>query len=201
MPESNAMSVPAPTKIQLRRQLRQARQSLSPSARRRAEQQVSRCLKSCCKRGRRLGIYLAAGSELNLQPLFQAALKRGTRLYAPFIEPRQRRLWFTPYPPKTAAISRSIHGIAQFEGRKIRIERLHTVLLPLVGVDERGVRLGQGGGYYDASLAAARRTLGPRRVGVGFACQLCAKIPAEAHDMRLDAFVSEHGWRHFVRKA
>ena len=193
------MSTPAQTKASLRRQLRLARKSLPPSVRRRAEQQVARHLKSCCKRGRRLGIYLAAGSELNLQPLFQAALKRGARLYAPFIEPGRRRLWFTPYPPTTATVSRRIHGIAQFEGQKIRIERLHTVLLPLVGVDNRGVRLGQGGGYYDASLAAVRQ-LGPRRIGVGFACQLCAEIPAQNHDMRLDAFVSEHGWRHFNRR-
>ena len=72
------------------------------------------------------------------------------------------------------------------------------LLIPALAVDGSGTRLGQGGGYYDASLAATRHRLQPHKIGVGFACQRHnGRLPREAHDMRLDGFVCEHGWRRF----
>ncbi|HRL34989.1 MAG TPA: 5-formyltetrahydrofolate cyclo-ligase, partial [Neisseria sp.] len=105
------------------------------------------------------------------------------------------------YPGADAAQAERARGrlkIPQFHGEKIRAHRLNTLLLPLVGIDSEGYRLGQGGGYYDASLAATRHRLQPHKIGVGFACQRHnGRLPREAHDMRLDGFVCEHGWRRF----
>jgi len=75
------------------------------------------------------------------------------------------------------------------------------VLAPLLGCDWRGGRLGWGKGYYDRMLAArdaaAARGAGARPfvVGVAFACQLVADVPMDAHDRRLDAVVTERGYR------
>ncbi|KFN51350.1 hypothetical protein P873_03520 [Arenimonas composti TR7-09 = DSM 18010] len=76
---------------------------------------------------------------------------------------------------------------------------LAVVLLPLLGFDARGHRLGMGGGYYDRTLAPLRDAPAPLRIGVGFACQELPEFAAEAWDVGLDGVLTEHGWRAFGR--
>ena len=188
-----------PSKKDLRRHFRRQRQSLPPDERRRAEKRINSLLKGYLKRGKRLAVYWPIGSELRLDSLTATARRRGTELYLPYIEPRRLRLWFTPFPPQGHPERRrrgKLH-IPQFAGRKIRIHNLHGIIIPLVGIDQRGYRLGQGGGYYDVTLAATRHRLCPRKIGVGFACQETDTLPAEKHDMQLDDWVCENGIRHF----
>ena len=54
--------------------------------------------------------------------------------------------------------------------------------------DERGARLGYGGGYYDRLLPRLRREC--LRIGFAFDEQLFAEIPAEAHDALMDVVVT-----------
>lgn len=66
------------------------------------------------------------------------------------------------------------------------------LVLPLVGFDARGARLGMGGGWYDRSLAFRHaRPAPPWLVGAGFAMQQVDALPLEAWDVRLDAVCSE----------
>ncbi|MBP6115650.1 MAG: 5-formyltetrahydrofolate cyclo-ligase [Neisseriaceae bacterium] len=181
----------------LRQALRLARKNLSPEARRAAEAAVRRQLLPLLKKGRRIGVYLAVGSELNLSQLIDTAQARGCPLYAPYIDPKSRRLWFTPLRAQASAERRAPFGIPQYEGKKVRISALDVVLLPLVGIDAHGYRLGQGGGFYDTSLAACATTKRPKLIGVGFDVQRCEQVPIEPWDQPLDAYVSESGWLHF----
>lgn len=73
------------------------------------------------------------------------------------------------------------------------------ILMPLLGFDSRGTRLGYGGGYYDRTLAAMNKA--PMLVGLAFASQEIDAIPHEAHDVPLDAVVTEAGVRHFLTGA
>ncbi|MEO6394958.1 MAG: 5-formyltetrahydrofolate cyclo-ligase [Devosia sp.] len=73
------------------------------------------------------------------------------------------------------------------------------IVMPLLGFDARGTRLGYGGGYYDRTLA--RLSKKPRLVGLAFAAQEIAEIPRDAHDIPLDAIVTEKGVRHFPSAA
>lgn len=155
-------------KSALRRTLRRARQRLaamSAGATRRIQRHLFRHI----KRGARIGVYWPIGSELRLDDFIQTALQRGARVYLPYIEPGRLRLWFTPYCADAAQAERARGRLKmpQFHGEKIRAHRLNTLLLPLVGIDNEGYRLGQGGGYYDASLAATRHRLQPHTIGVG----------------------------------
>ena len=70
-----------------------------------------------------------------------------------------------------------------------------VVLMPLLGFDKHGTRLGYGGGYYDRTLAAMQKT--PRLIGLAFAAQELESIPREAHDVPLDAVITEAGIRYF----
>ena len=66
------------------------------------------------------------------------------------------------------------------------------LVLPLVGFDAGGARLGMGGGWYDRSLAFRHaRAAPPWLVGAAFAVQQVDALPLEAWDVRLDAVCSE----------
>ena len=70
-----------------------------------------------------------------------------------------------------------------------------VIIMPLLGFDKRGTRLGYGGGYYDRTLERLSRR--PRLVGIAFAAQELDDIPREAHDVPLDIIITEAGARHF----
>lgn len=72
-----------------------------------------------------------------------------------------------------------------------------VILVPLLGFDKHGTRLGYGGGYYDRTLARLAKR--PKLIGFAFAMQEFDHIPHRAHDVPLDAVVTEHGVRHFAR--
>ena len=168
-----------------------------------AEREIGRLLKRRIKRGGRIGMYWPMGSELRLDGFVRAAQKRGAKLYLPYIEPRSRRMWFTPYPTdgvkQERKRGRAKLNVPQFAGRKIRVHGLSLLLVPVVGIDREGYRLGQAGGYYDATLSAMKHRLQAKTIGVGFACQLVDRLPHEAHDVPLDGFVSERGALAFRR--
>ena len=111
-------------------------------------------------RAKRVGFYLASDGEISPQPLIDQALKMGKQCFLPVLHPiRHNRLWFARYRPNTRLV-KNCYGI---EEPDIRLEprilpwALDLVLLPLVGFDPQGGRLGMGGGYYDRTFAFTRR--------------------------------------------
>jgi 5-formyltetrahydrofolate cyclo-ligase len=72
------------------------------------------------------------------------------------------------------------------------------MLVPLSAFDGRGHRIGYGAGYYDRAIARLiEGGMRPRLVGVAFDCQRVEAVPAEAHDVALDAILTESGLRAF----
>lgn len=70
-----------------------------------------------------------------------------------------------------------------------------VVLVPLLAFDDRGFRLGYGGGYYDRAMAVLRASEAapPLFIGVAYAMQEAAALPVEPHDARLDGILTEEG--------
>ena len=80
---------------------------------------------------------------------------------------------------------------------------LNLVVIPLVGVDTAGRRLGMGGGFYDRALDFRRRRrywAGPHLVGLAFDCQRTDSNFAEPWDLRLDSLATESGLQHYFKK-
>jgi 5-formyltetrahydrofolate cyclo-ligase len=68
------------------------------------------------------------------------------------------------------------------------------LLLPLVGFDETGNRLGMGGGYYDRTLSYLRQRKHwrrPRLVGIAHECQKVDALAPSPWDVPLDMIVTE----------
>jgi len=76
---------------------------------------------------------------------------------------------------------------------------LDLILLPLVGFDLHGGRLGMGGGFYDRCLAYRQRHKQwqkPVLLGVAHACQQVDRLTLASWDVRLDAVVTDRDWHH-----
>jgi 5-formyltetrahydrofolate cyclo-ligase len=65
------------------------------------------------------------------------------------------------------------------------------LLVPCLGYGPGGYRLGYGGGFYDRTLASISPQ--PVTVGLGFANGFVSDLMAEAHDVPLDAILTDHG--------
>lgn len=72
------------------------------------------------------------------------------------------------------------------------------VLVPGLGFDRRGRRLGRGGGHYDRTFPPGAAA--PALLGLAFACQLVDEIPSGAHDRWMDGIVTEQGVLHAARR-
>jgi 5-formyltetrahydrofolate cyclo-ligase len=77
------------------------------------------------------------------------------------------------------------------------IAQADVVIAPALAVDSRGVRLGQGGGWYDRALEHVRP--GTKVVAVVFPEEVYdasdRPLPVEPHDKPVHAVATPHGWR------
>jgi 5-formyltetrahydrofolate cyclo-ligase len=187
----------------LRRILRARRRDLDPADRRRAERALAaRLLASPLLRGtRRVGLYLAADGEMDPAGAIPELRRRRTRLHLPLIDPLRfgsKRLRFARVEPHSR-FRRNRFGIPEPLAAPVRPAwTLDLVLMPLVGFDRRGGRLGMGGGFYDRTFDPARPQ--PRRpllVGLAHACQEVDLLPMAAHDVPLDAVITDRGTHFF----
>jgi 5-formyltetrahydrofolate cyclo-ligase len=197
---------PAEQRRRLRRELRRRRAALTPGVRSQLSNRLVEHLARAheLRGSRRIALYLPNDAEIDPTGLFERPLRPGRRLYLPVLRPGPNsRLWFAPYRPGERLVLNRF-GIPEPVARGRRLTRpldLDLVLVPLVGFDKLGNRLGMGGGFYDRSFSFLRhRTRGwhkPVLVGTAFACQQIAEIPAQPWDVPLDAVATEDGIRWF----
>jgi 5-formyltetrahydrofolate cyclo-ligase len=152
------------------------------------------------KAGARIAVYFPFDGETGTAALMIAAGRRGIRTYVPVVtDLRHRRLRFLPLSGRTHAGAFGI-SIPHRGGRWIAPRWFDQIVVPLVGVDGDGRRLGMGGGFYDRALAfrrTRRHWRGPRLIGLGFDCQRTATVFAEPWDLRLDSLATESGMQFF----
>jgi 5-formyltetrahydrofolate cyclo-ligase len=105
-----------------------------------------------------------------------------------------QRLRFAPWRAGDGLVSNR-YGIPEPDitaSSRLEVDALSLVVLPLVGFDVLGNRLGMGGGWYDRSFAFRNeRPAPPYLVGAAFALQQVAPFDAESWDVRLDAVCTE----------
>ncbi len=124
--------------------------------------------------------------ELDLRPLLHALHARGHTVLLPETTPRGTPLVFRRWTPDTSLVAGRF-GTAHPDAEAMDPELL---LVPLLAFDDRLMRLGYGGGYYDRTLAGLP---GCRAIGFAYARQQVAAIPCGPFDVPLDAIVTEDG--------
>jgi 5-formyltetrahydrofolate cyclo-ligase len=141
--------------------------------------------------------YHALGAELSPWPVLRKLEAAGARVVLPAApEPHAPLLFraFDPDQPLEPDAARIPSPTAAAEAL-----RPDLVIAPLIAFDRHGYRLGQGGGYYDRTLAALRAAGRLFGIGLAYAGQEVGRIPRDAHDEPLDAILTESGY-HRIRK-
>ena len=135
---------------------------------------------------RHIGFYWPFRREFDPLPLMRRLITEGREAALPVVAgksgPLEFRAWHAgskmelgvydiPHPAEGAAVSPD------------------TLLVPLVGYDRAGYRLGNGGGYYDRTLGALPKK--PLCIGIGFALGQIDSIRPLPHDMPMDFIITE----------
>lgn len=184
---------------QLRKQIRQQRRALTTHQRHLLARQLAQKLSSTqlFHNAKRIAVYLPNDGEMDLHPLIKIAIQRGKKCYLPVIsQMSHNRLWFAPYQ-SGQKLSPNVYGIPEPANGKWQGRSpigLDLILMPLVGFDEKGNRLGMGGGYYDRTLAYLNRRQHwhrPLLMGVAYEFQKLESLKSEAWDIPLQGVITE----------
>jgi 5-formyltetrahydrofolate cyclo-ligase len=131
--------------------------------------------------------YWPLGSEIDSRPLLAALAAAGASIALPHIAQRTGPTLFRRWQAGDRLVADAFGIMAPDAGEAVEPA---VILTPLLAFDRQGGRLGQGGGHYDRVLAALKPK-GAIAVGLAYAVQELAAIPAEPHDQRLDWIVTE----------
>lgn len=197
------MTEPAPlSRPQLRRMLRKARRALTPSEQRQAAQGLYRQLAQhpLFRRAKHISLYLPTDGEIDPRLLLRAAQRRGKATYLPVLSawPRTKMVFQRVRPGETLRPNRFRILEPRVNARRQRkVWALDLVLLPLVGFDDVGGRLGMGGGFYDRSLAYLTRRKHwrkPTLLGLAHECQKVDRLAQASWDVPLAGTVTDRQW-------
>lgn len=134
--------------------------------------------------------FASFGSELETTPLLRWALESGKRLCLPRIAgPRAMRALQVTDLERDLQPGRWDIREPRPELPEIPAAELDVVIVPGSIFDPAGGRCGYGGGFYDTYLPLTRP--GTPRVALAFELQMVPEVPLEAHDLRVDAVVTE----------
>ena len=177
----------------LRREKIAAREALPAGEHRRLsnaiETHLNDLLKSC--RPLRLGFCWPIRNEFDCRPLVSRFIAAGVHACLPRVMAPDTALTFCAWQPDSKMLidQYGIHYPASCS-----LLTPDVLLMPVNAFDAAGYRLGYGGGYFDRTLAGfTARSLQPVAIGVGFELARVASICPTAHDVPVDAVVTEAG--------
>jgi 5-formyltetrahydrofolate cyclo-ligase len=134
----------------------------------------------------RVGFYWPFRGEYDPRALARSLRDRGARLALPVVVERARPLAFREWWPGMRMTPGVWNIPVPAEGDWLLPE---VLLVPLLGFDGSGYRLGYGGGYYDRTLAAMPTK--PHTIGIGYELLRLETIHPRPHDVPMDRIVTE----------
>ncbi|MEZ4600018.1 MAG: 5-formyltetrahydrofolate cyclo-ligase [Syntrophotaleaceae bacterium] len=140
------------------------------------------------RRAAAVALYSPVQNEVFTEMLFHQAVQHGKLVTYPRV--RGSELEFVQVD-ESSNLQPGAFGVLEPRGdRVVETSRLDLVVVPGVAYDREGHRLGYGKGFYDRCLHGKRR---PRFLaGLCFELQIVNKLPAEAHDVRMDMVMTEN---------
>lgn len=140
--------------------------------------------------GMTIAVYWPIRGEPDLRSWMTVAHAAGAQIVLPVVVEKHTPLEFRIWTPDCRMTRGFWNVLVPAEGETCQPD---TVIAPLVGVDETLYRLGNGGGYYDRTLA--RIAPRPRSIGVGFAGCLIPTIYPMPWDVPMDEVLLSDGTR------
>jgi 5,10-methenyltetrahydrofolate synthetase len=138
-----------------------------------------------------VGFYWPIQGEFDPRFAIREFRKHGARAALPVVVQKAAPLQFREWWPGVPA-TKGVFDLPVPEGTAVL--RPQAALIPPVGFDRQGYRLGYGGGYFDRTLAALVPQ--PLKIGVGFELSRIPTIYPQPHDVPMDFVVTEAGIHH-----
>jgi 5-formyltetrahydrofolate cyclo-ligase len=139
--------------------------------------------------------YLPHDNEVPTAALIEATLRRGQRIYLPRMGLREEIVCWAPGEPLRASAA---GGVLEPAAGHATVPAAPAIaFLPLVAWDERGTRLGRGGGFYDRFFARLPEVF--VRVGLAYELQQRPQLPRDPWDVPLDFIITEQRIVEFER--
>ncbi len=178
-------------RAQKRLELKARFRAMRPARKRRADVSISERIRDLIKEnaspGTVIGGYWPIKGEVNLSILFRELDRKGYQCALPVVVEKNKPVefwrWMTGMP-----MNRGIWDIPVPATRDCIVPKI--IIVPLVGFDDLCFRLGNGGGYYDRTLAAF--SLKPFCIGVGYSIVHVPTIYPQEHDVPMDFIVTEN---------
>ena len=174
----------------LRHQLRQARNNLSSNEQDLAAKAlVTRFIEATQSyKAKKIALYLTNDGEISPHLICQCCWQQNIQVYLPVVQ--GKKLIFALYSPD-AVWKKNQFGIKEpLTNHHLSGKELDIVLLPLVGFDEKGGRLGMGGGFYDRTFENKKAPATPLLIGLAHDCQQVDSLPIESWDVPLQAIMT-----------
>lgn len=136
-------------------------------------------------------VYVSKEPEVNTFSLISHLLERGTRVVVPIIQREDHSLRFS-FLNDVSCLKVSTFNVPEPIGNEIPADpkEIQVAVIPLIGFDKHGNRLGYGAGYYDRFLEKYPWLM---KIGIGFACQETDAVPTNRFDITMDYIVTEEG--------
>lgn len=144
-------------------------------------------------------VYVSKPLEVNTRPLIDYLIESRGRVIVPVIERETVSLRLS-WLDDPSVLSQSTFHVHEPIGHEIpaKPDDVKAAIIPVLGFDRKGNRLGYGAGYYDRFLARYPYII---RIGLAFACQETPVIPCEDNDIKMDLIVTENGIYHCTGKS
>lgn len=138
---------------------------------------------------RTVALYAPLNTEVDPGEISRRLMATGARVAWPRVQPSGRILAFASCDA-SALVPGPLGALESPAGaRAVELGELDAVLMPGVAFSVDGLRLGRGGGYYDATLKLVPPAA--LRIGLGFDVQVVPSLPREPHDVPLDLVLTE----------
>ncbi|SCX25417.1 5-formyltetrahydrofolate cyclo-ligase [Agrobacterium rosae] len=139
--------------------------------------------------------FMPIRSEVDLRPLMEALRVKAARMCLPVMLDRETII-FREFAKGTELVKSGFGTTGPDESAAVLDPDI--LLVPLSAFDANGQRIGYGAGHYDRAIARLHaKGLNPALIGIAFDCQEVPSVPAQAHDVALDAVLTESGLRYF----
>jgi len=188
------MNDPGTTKAELRARLRAAVKSIGAEERAAAASAVVERISEerRWREARTVMLFVPLGDEPDILPLLNEALDHKKTVLLPRHLGGEKGYEAAVVSNLTTDLVRGPFGVTEPspDCPPCPLNRLDVTLVPGLGFDPVGRRLGRGRGHYDRLLAGATGWIW----GIGFDCQVISELPLEAHDVVLNCIVTPARW-------
>ena len=178
-------------KARVRNILRARKEAMTPEDRLEKSGLIARHLMLLIASGETVMVFTSKDKEVNTRPLIEGLFKEKNPVVVPIIQKEDVSLRLS-YLRDMKALVPSTFGVPEPIGSEIaaRAQDVDVIILPMLGFDRTGGRIGYGAGYYDRFLS---KNPGLVKIGVAFACQEMETLPLDENDIKMDIIVTEDG--------